>query len=204
MAHESDPRFCVLHALRIKGLADSAAVAGIMDCDVPEVEAHLDSLQRAGLATYRDGRAAWQLTPAGRERHAAGLAADAAPVRTALEPHYAAFLQLNDSFKALCRDWQLRDGVPNDHTDEIYDKGVIERLLVIDGDAQPVVEAASLELSRLTPYGPRLRATAARVADGDHHLFTGVMCGSFHDVWMELHEDLVLTLGIERTREGSF
>ena len=39
---------------------------------------------------------------------------------------------------------------------------------------------------------------------GDHHLFTGVMCGSYHDVWMELHEDLILTLGIDRAKEGSF
>ena len=26
----------------------------------------------------------------------------------------------------------------------------------------------------------------------------GVMCGSYHDVWMELHEDLILTQGIDR------
>jgi len=30
------------------------------------------------------------------------------------------------------------------------------------------------------------------------------MCGSYHDVWMELHEDLILTLGIDRAAEGSF
>ena len=36
------------------------------------------------------------------------------------------------------------------------------------------------------------------------HLFTGVMCGSYHDVWMELHEDLILTLGVDRAKEGSF
>jgi hypothetical protein len=36
------------------------------------------------------------------------------------------------------------------------------------------------------------------------HLFTGVMCGSFHDIWMELHEDLILTQGIDRATEGSF
>ena len=30
------------------------------------------------------------------------------------------------------------------------------------------------------------------------------MCNSYHDVWMELHEDLILTLGIDRAKEGSF
>jgi hypothetical protein len=39
---------------------------------------------------------------------------------------------------------------------------------------------------------------------GERNLFTGVMCGSYHDVWMELHEDLILTLRIDRTSEGSF
>jgi hypothetical protein len=39
---------------------------------------------------------------------------------------------------------------------------------------------------------------------GANNMFTGVMCGSFHDVWMELHEDLILTQGIDRAAEGSF
>ncbi|MFT7503790.1 MAG: hypothetical protein ACI91Q_002603, partial [Gammaproteobacteria bacterium] len=27
---------------------------------------------------------------------------------------------------------------------------------------------------------------------------------SYHDAWMELHEDLILTQGIDRSAEGSF
>jgi hypothetical protein len=30
------------------------------------------------------------------------------------------------------------------------------------------------------------------------------MCRSHHDVWMELHEALILTNGIDRAAEGSF
>jgi hypothetical protein len=30
------------------------------------------------------------------------------------------------------------------------------------------------------------------------------MCGSFHDIWMELHEDLITLQGIDRHVEGSF
>ena len=51
---------------------------------------------------------------------------------------------------------------------------------------------------------PRLEATCRRVLDGERNMFTGVMCGSYHDVWMELHEDLILTQGIDRVAEGSF
>jgi hypothetical protein len=204
MAHQSDPHFCVLHALRIKGVANAVTVADITAFDVVEVQAHLDELQRADHALYRETRAVWQLTPQGRERHAAALAADAATVRDALQPHYPAFLGLNESFKVLCGEWQLRDGAPNDHTDDVYDKSVIERLLAIDHDVQPVAGAVGAEVGRMAPYAPRLASAAQRVADGDHHLFTGVMVGSYHDVWMELHEDLILTLGIERGTEGSF
>jgi hypothetical protein len=204
MAHRSDPHFCVLHALRIKGVANAVTLADITAFDVVEVEAHLSELQRADHALYRETRAVWQLTPQGRERHAAGLAADAEPVRDTIRPHYPTFLGLNETFKVLCGDWQLRDGAPNDHADEVYDKGVVERLLGIDQEMQPVVGAVGGEVERMAPYAPRLRTTAQRVADGDHRLFTGVMVGSYHDVWMELHEDLILTLGIERGSEGSF
>jgi hypothetical protein len=204
MAYQSAPQFRVLHALRIKGVANAVTLADITALDVVEVEAHLGELQRADHALYRETRAVWQLTPQGRERHAADLAADAEPVREVIRPQYPAFLGLNESFKVLCGDWQLREGAPNDHSDEVYDKGVIERLLVIDQDVQPVVGAVGAEVERMAPYAPRLESTAQRVADGDHHLFTGVMVGSYHDVWMELHEDLLLTLGVERGAEGSF
>jgi hypothetical protein len=42
------------------------------------------------------------------------------------------------------------------------------------------------------------------VASGDIKSFTGVMCGSFHDVWMELHEDLIVLQRVNRVEEGSF
>ena len=59
-------------------------------------------------------------------------------------------------------------------------------------------------LGRLSPYAPRLDVTCRLVQEGQQNMFTGVMCGSFHDVWMELHEDLILTQGIDRSAEGSF
>ena len=81
---------------------------------------------------------------------------------------------------------------------------MIARLGKLDAEAQPVVAALGAALSRLQPYAPRLEAVCQRVAGGETNMFTGVMCGSYHDVWMELHEDLILTQGIDRTAEGSF
>jgi hypothetical protein len=204
MAYDSDPRFRVLHALRIKGFAKVDVLSDLSAIEPEEVEQHLSGFQADDLALFREARALWQLTPKGREVHAEELAAEAETVRPVVEPHYPAFLQINEAFKELCGDWQLRDGNPNDHTDADHDQAVIERLLEIDDQARPVVVAVGAEVTRLAPYSTRLSSTAKRVAGGDHHLFTGVMCGSYHDVWMEFHEDLILTLGIDRAREGSF
>jgi hypothetical protein len=206
MAHQSDDRFRVLHALRIKGFAKTDVLAELCGLPSEDVEGELAGLQHEGLAAFRAPRALWQLTPAGRVAHADLLAHDVAHehVRERLQAHYEPFLRLNDQFKELCGEWQLRDGSPNDHSDTAYDRTVIERLLAIDHRAQPVCRAMADVLGRMAPYAHRLRHTAERVDRGERNLFTGVMCGSYHDVWMELHEDLILTLGIDRAKEGSF
>jgi hypothetical protein len=204
MAYDSDPRFRVLHALRIKGFAKVDVLSDLSAVGPDEVEQHLADFQTDEIALFREARALWQLTPKGREVHAEQLASESDVVRPLVAPHYPGFLELNEAFKELCGDWQLRGGAPNDHTDAAHDEAVIGRLLEIDSQAQPVVVAVGSEVTRLSPYAPRLSSTAQRVAEGDHQLFTGVMCGSYHDVWMELHEDLILTLGIDRAKEGSF
>jgi hypothetical protein len=206
MAHESDLRFRVLHALRVKGFAKADVLAELTGLLVEDVEGELAGLAHEGLAVFREARALWQLSPEGRIAHADLLAHDVAHegMRERLQVHYEPFLHVNEQFKELCGEWQLRDGSPNDHSDTVYDRNVIEQLLGIDAQAQPVVHAMAEVLGRLAPYAPRLKHTAERVDRGERNLFTGVMCGSYHDVWMELHEDLILTLGIDRAREGSF
>jgi len=201
----SDARFLTHHALRIKGFAKSETLAEMTALDHAEVEKHLADLAAAEWAMFREARSLWQLTPTGKAEHPKVLAADVASVDlNSLKPHYHSFLELNTAFKTLCGDWQLRDGAPNDHSDAAYDKKVIARLVDLPGDAAPVVISRGSVLGRLTPYVPRLSTTCQAVVAGQTNMFTGVMCGSFHDVWMELHEDLILSQGIDRAAEGSF
>ena len=206
MGISSDPRFRVLHSLRIKGFAKVDVLSELSGLQVDEVESHLVALQADELAMFREARALWQLSPKGREKHGQALADDVAQagLRDGLRANYEPFLELNDAFKALCGDWQLRDGDPNDHSDAAYDGAVIERLQGVDERVQPLVTAMGGLVDRFAGYGPRLADTAVKVAGGDQRLFTGVMCGSYHDIWMELHEDLILSLGIDRAKEGSF
>ena len=51
---------------------------------------------------------------------------------------------------------------------------------------------------RLGRYRARLATAADCVANGETKRFTGVMCESFHDIWMELHEDLIVLQRVDR------
>jgi hypothetical protein len=205
---QSDPRFRTFHALRIKGFAKCDVVAEIAGHEVDEAQAHLHDLLAKEYAQFREARAMWQLTPGGKEAHKVELAADAPPdVQAAIHAHYPTFLEINGMFKTLCGDWQLVEGNPerpNDHSDAAYDAKVINRLVELDREARPVIARMGQEHERLQPYTPRLGVALDKLRAGEPKMFTGVMCNSFHDVWMELHEDLILTLAINRAAEGSF
>ncbi len=170
------------------------------------VETHLAGFLDHGHVQFRENRGLWQLTPDGRAIHLDYLAADldGLDVVAALADHYETFIDLNGRFKQLCGDWQLRDGAPNDHSDADYDADVIDRLHGVHSEAEPVVSEMGEVLERLSPYSSRLTVVLGRVKQGETNMFTGVMCGSYHDAWMELHEDLILTQGIDRAAEGSF
>ena len=206
MAHASDPRFRVHHALRIKGFSKVEPLADLAGVSPAEVEAELKGLEAGGHAAFKEARGLWQLTKDGREAHGPALEADAGRpgFREGLATSYQQFLELNEEFKALCGDWQLRDGVPNDHADAAYDAAVIARLGSIDDRARPLCEAMGEAIERFNGYAPRLVDCRAALEAGNEKMFTGVMCGSYHDVWMELHEDLILSQNIDRAAEGSF
>ena len=204
MGHVSSPRFLTMHALRIKGFAKTDVLVEMTTLQLSDVEEHLAALAGAGHALFREPRQLWQLTPDGKAAHVEELRADmeACGGASQLADRYHGFLQLNDQFKQLCGDWQLRDGAPNDHSDADYDRDVIARLAALHGEAFPIVSALGERIARMQPYAPRLDVVCQRVHDGQTNMFTGVMCGSYHDVWMELHEDLLLTQGLERSMRG--
>ena len=118
-------------------------IAEVADLPLELVEHHLAALREREWAQLREARMLWQLTPAGRDEHWRALEADLAMLGSGvmddLKPLYEQFVVINEEFKGLCGDWQLRDGAPNDHSDQSYDAAVIERLVSLDGRARPVV-----------------------------------------------------------------
>jgi phosphoenolpyruvate-protein kinase (PTS system EI component) len=191
----------VLHVLRLRGFVSSD---GFVESLGLHPAPQLESLIELGQVRYVEKRDIYALLPPGRERHTSNLDADPESDPGDLAEPYRDFLDLNTALKALCTHWQMRGDEPNDHTDVEYDRQCIGELEQIQLAAEPVVQSLASTIPRLIRYQTRLRHSAELAAAGDPKMFTGVACGSFHDVWMELHEDLIVLQRIDRTEEQSF
>ena len=204
---DSGARLTVLHGLRLKGFAETGPVAERAAVEHESCESQLASAEAEGLVVHREGRVSgWMLTPSGRAEVAKLLASelDLSAARGMIEEAYGRFLAVNVGFLALCTDWQMIDEQTlNDHSDPVYDGRIIGRLGELDDQVQPVCADLGTALGRLAGYGGRLAAARTKVENGDTDWFTKPMIESYHTVWFELHEDLLATLGIERSKEAS-
>lgn len=193
-------RFLVVHALKVKGLASAEDLAAITGRD--DLAEVLDELAADELAKLRTGRVSgYMLTKAGREAHASLLAAAVTDdERAGAATAYAAFLPVNGRFKEVCTRWQLRGAAaePNDHSDPDYDAAVVAELGNVHDEVVAALTPAADAVPRFGRYPIRFSAALERVRAGDMTAFTRPMSNSYHDVWMELHEDFLLTLGRER------
>jgi hypothetical protein len=207
--HESEPRLLVLHALRLKGTADAATVAATADLPADEVAEQLEKLAGEGLAAESSGAlAGWSLTAAGRAEHRREVRreVDATGARPTVTGAYERFRALNAGVLDACSRWQVRtlggQMVRNDHRDRAYDARVVADLVRLRDQAAPLVDDLSAALARYEGYGPKLHEAVRRVEAGEGDWFAKPVMPSFHTVWFELHEDLLTTLGLERSDES--
>jgi len=201
---DDEARFLVLHALRIKGFSDAATLAELSTVALDRTTTILTELAESGHTKFFEARDLWQLTPLGKERHGVELVEAAQAHGNELRAPYDLFLELNTRLKELCTAWQTRGGEPNDHTDAAYDADRLAELDRFNGECAPVLDRFADVVPRFAAYRHRLTGASARAVNGENKMFTGVMCGSFHDIWMELHEDLIQLLSIDRSAEGSY
>lgn len=208
MTYDSEPALRVLHAVRLKGVAEVAAVAKATAITPDEVERTLGGLAESGQVRHRRGPpAGWALSRRGAGSHARLVAGEleASGARSGVEEAHRRFLELNPELLATCTAWQLRDVdgslVPNDHSDASHDRAVIGRLVEVHRSITPVLQALCGHLSRFCPYGPRLSSALDHVVSGEGDWFTRPLLDSYHSVWFELHQDLLETLAIDRAAE---
>jgi hypothetical protein len=186
----------VLQAVRLKGRVQPAELAATLGDDTAETTATVEALSAAGLLI--EG-ATLRLSPGGRERLNALLAEEREGIDSAaITAAYDDFRSVNADFKALVTDWQLKDGKPNTHEDAEYDAAVLARLDALHDRVAPIVAAAAEQLARLRAYLTKLGAALDKVKAGETAWLTRPLIDSYHTVWFELHEELILAVGLTR------
>lgn len=203
-APPTPPDLLVLHTLRCIGFVGAGRLADTVGMPEHTAESELIDLAVAGLVTYEAGPfSAWGLTEAGRAAGAERITAelDATGARPAVTDALHRFLVLNPELLEICSAWQLRHvgGVPvnNDHTDPAYDARVLDLLTDLHRRVTPVCSDLAAGLARFARYRVRLADTLVRARAGDRNYVTDGV-SSYHAVWSQLHEDLLVTLGLPR------
>jgi hypothetical protein len=112
------------------------------------------------------------------------------------------FLPLNRRLRDLCTAWQCRpDGSANDHSDPSYDAEIRDQLDDIDDAAGALLTRLGTAHGRLADYRPRLTASLDRFDGGEIAWLASPLLDSYHTVWMHLHQELLLALGISRAED---
>jgi hypothetical protein len=177
----------ILMALRVRGRSTSAAAARGAGVALADARACLTDAAAAGLVQGDDD--GFTLTTTGRAELGALLARERR-ARGALEARYDEFVATDAPLKARITAWQLAV-VP-------AEAAVLGELRAVAGEAVAVAERLAAVLPRLAPYARRLAAAADALARGDTQFVASPRVDSLHQVWFELHEDLLVTLGRER------
>jgi hypothetical protein len=184
----------VLQAVRLKGRVSRDDLAATLGGDFVDV---VDRLVDSGLLL--DGPML-RLSPDGRGRLEGLLADERSQIdAAAVSAVYGEFRSVNAEFKALVTDWQLKDGQPNTHEDTNYDAVVLAHLDDVHRRVTPIIAAAAAQLPRLNRYSVKLQAALDHIHAGDTMWLARPLIDSYHTVWFELHEELIVAAG--RTRE---
>ncbi len=194
----------IVRALLIKGVVTVEMLAPAVVAGSEDLGPVLDEMSADGLIS--DSGALIQLTDEGKALGLEMMAADRDAWRVdnasaALD----AFVPLDQRMKEVVTAWQMSevDGKPvlNDHSDGDYDAAVLERLASLHQDAAAWLESMFDGLPRLEDYSSRLHRAAKLVAEGDHGYIASPRVDSYHSIWFELHEDLILLAGRSREDE---
>lgn len=197
-----DDRLLVLHVLRLIGFSSVERIVDRCGSDSDATVSALEILRLEGDVIHRDGQVSgWTLTAQGRATHTELLAAERKRhgADEAVRDADLAFRDLNEQFKQLCLGWQMMpNGASNDHSDREYDSALLEELDPIHEQITAITTHLARTLPRFGRYSRAFDNARYRLLNGDTSALTSPLSDSYHDVWMELHQDLLCTTGRER------
>ncbi|MEO7235447.1 MAG: transcriptional regulator [Lapillicoccus sp.] len=206
----SDQATLTLHAVRLLGFADTASVASRFRQVVEEARERLLDFEAVGWVSHSEfgTTSGWSMTASGRAEGQRRLASELHrdDLRFVVAAMHRQFLILNARFLEAATRWQVRTSpsstmTPNDHNDLRWDSRVIEELGLLGGRLRPLNAEVAAVLTRFDGYADRYDVAFQKASRGENRWVTGVGIDSCHVVWMQLHEDLLATLGLERGQE---
>ena len=116
-----------------------------------------------------------------------------------LDTLFDGFLPINRRLRDVCSAWQTRpDGTPNDHSDGAYDDTIRDRLDEVHSAIGPILRRMAAIQPRLAGYRPRLQEALDKFDEGESSWLASPLMDSYHTVWMHLHQELILMLGLTR------
>ncbi|MGH9209316.1 MAG: hypothetical protein ACRD2C_01395 [Acidimicrobiales bacterium] len=188
----------VLQVLRVKGRAMPDVLGTAIDADPTDVLAQL-----VGDGLVEETRFGFKVTDLGRSRCDELYALEREAAGPVVDDVYESFAPINDEVKQIVTDWQMRPVggqlTVNDHSDHRHDERVIARLRATDARVSTALAPLTETVSRFDVYPRRLARALAHVCDGDHSMLAAPLKDSYHTVWFELHEELIILAGRTRT-----
>jgi hypothetical protein len=211
VGHPSSPELLTLHAVRVAGMADAAAVArrtGLTRAVVEDLLLDDEARGWVSRMAFAD-LAGWSLTETGRLEGERRLAdeLDRTGTRPVIEGVHDTFARLNQRFLSTLTRWQIRPQswdrlAANDHDDPVWDGRVLDELTSFGRRLGPLCATLTAALDRFAGYDDRFAAALEAAEAGRLTWVDGVQVDSCHTVWIQLHEDLLATLGLERGALG--
>ncbi|HEV8625705.1 MAG TPA: hypothetical protein VG034_14695 [Acidimicrobiia bacterium] len=185
-AIDQDRTWPRLHDVRLRGMTEAE--------NDPEVEQLID----AGYLLRRGSRVV--ITPAGKAAHAEwAQLAEGSEEYAAARRAYDHFLVFDKQIKELTTAWQMAAAGSRAEGFSADDWTLIDRLTGVHEKAGAPLGSLGRAVPRFAGYRPRLRHALQQLEEGDPKWFSGLTCDSYHTVWWQLHEDLLIALGISRS-----
>jgi pyruvate,orthophosphate dikinase len=187
----------LLQVLCLKGRATHEALGAAVEADPAAAIAEFEA---AGLV--ESTKLGYRATDLGRTRADELYAYEREQAGEVIDDVYDSFVPINDDIKQIVTDWQMRqvDGelAVNDHSDSRHDQRVIARLRRTDAKVSVALGPLSDTLNRFDLYPRRLRRALTLIGEGDHSMLAAPLKDSYHTVWFELHEELIILSGRSR------
>jgi predicted transcriptional regulator len=203
----SEKEFLVLNYLDIfRVTMDFKSLQKSTGLEPEEAMACLSKLAEKGLAAkeMKGGLERWKITSDGEKVVSSyrQFILDRTGQREAITRKFEEFEDIyNVKFKELVTAWQVRivDGrlVINDHSDPEYDSAILKQILDLHERVLNTLEPIASAVPMLKTYIRRLDYAAKKVRENAVEYLVKNE-DSYHNVWFELHENILKFLGRER------